>query len=430
MNILVLHGIEDKTRYPKAVVDLEFSFLHFLNEGNFLFHCYADPFPERFKTIDYDGIILWSTFLDARHLQTTLDLVKEEYQFIADSNAVKIALPQDEYYCNELLDDWMVEWKIDYIYTVLYEFKELLLPRFDCLKPGNIKRGYTGYIFPDLLRQTHQVKPFRERTIDVSYRASGTPTNLNRIAYYKANIGDYFKHEFKESNLLLDISTDPKDFIYGENWYGFLENSKFVLGVNSGSSIRVPNLRVSSQIKDYNEENPNASYDEIVRNYLHEQEDICYTAISPRNIEAALLGSCQITTDLGPYSGILEPRIHFIPINPDCSNVKDVIEQMEDKSYVQILIENSREAMLSTNRLRIEFLIEELFELIKNGLGHNSTKNIWFQKNILDHRLFIHSVRTKRNWNSWRTHSQLLLKLKKYSGYYKLKHLMSGKGIV
>ena len=425
MNILVLHGIEDKKRYAKAVVDLEFSFPHFLVEGNFLFHCYTDPFPERFKTIDYDGIILWSTFLDARHLQATLDLVMKEYHFIADSNAIKIALPQDEYYCNEVLDNWMVDWKVDYIYTVLYEFKELLLPRFNRAKPENIKRGYTGYIFPSLLHQTHQVKSFSERTIDVSYRASGTPTNLNRIASYKANIGIYFKQEFQESNLQLDISTDPKDFIYGENWYSFIEDSKFVLGVNSGSSIRVPNLMVSDQIKNYNKDYPNASYDEIVKIFLSDQNEICYTAISPRNIEAALLGSCQITTDLGPYSGILEPRIHFIPINPDCSNVKDVLEQMKDKSYVKGLIENSREAMLSSNRLRIEFLIEEMSELIKERLIQSSWKNLTFQRNILDHRLFIHSVKTKRNWNSWRTHSQFLLKLKKYSGYYKLKHLIS-----
>lgn len=428
MNVLVLHGIEDKTRYPKAVVDLEFCLPEFIVEGSFLFHCYHDPFPERFKTFDYDGIILWSTFLDARHLHTTFELVKKEYDFITDSNAIKIALPQDEYYCNEVLDQWMVDWKVDYIYTVLYEFKELLLPRFNQAKPKNIKRGYTGYIFPSLINQTNHIKRFSERSIDVSYRASGTPTNLNRIANYKASIGDSFKKEFQKINLHLDISTDPKDFIYGEEWYSFIEDSKFVLGVNSGSSIKVPNQNVSNQIKAYNEEHPEASYDEIVKNFLSDQKEICYTAISPRNIEAALLGSCQITTDLGPYSGILEPKIHFIPINADCSNSLEVFEQMKDAPYVQRLINNTKEAMLSSQRLRIEFIIDELASLIKNRLNVSSHKKLVFQKMILNHRLFIYTLKSKRNWNQWRTHSELLKDIKRKTGYYFIKKQVLKRG--
>lgn len=419
MNILVLHGIVDMNRTAKAVVDLEFSLPQFA-EGNFLFHYYQHPFPDRFKSLNYDGIILWSSFLDARHLTTTYEYVKREYQFIVESDAIKIALPQDDYYCNALLDEWMVEWGVDFMYSVLYEFAEELFPKFS-KSEGKIKRGFTGYIFPDLLERSQHVKPFADRKIDVSYRARGIPTNLNKLANYKAEIGNHFKRQFDKFDLKLDISTDSRDLIFGEEWYTFVEESKFVLGVNSGSSISIPDLEVSNAISDFIGEKPSASYEEIVNLFLSDKVETYYTAISPRNIEAAFLSSCQITTNLGPYSGILEPGIHYIEIAPDCSNVDEVISQMKDENLVMEMIQRSREAMLSTDRLRIENLVAELMDLIKENYSGNQISRIEFQKEIIAHQIFINSVKLKGQWNQWRTHSKFLYNFKKFSGYYAVK---------
>ena len=416
MNILVLHGIEEAGMVPKAVADLELSIGRFEDKSTCLYHSYKYPFPDYLKDFRYDGIIIWSTFLDARHLRSTYDRVRAEYSFISTSEATVIALPQDDYYCNELLDQWMIDWKVDSVYSVLFDQADLLLPK--CFEKGILRRGYTGYIFPEMINLENKITPFVERRIDVSYRASSVPSNLNRLGQYKAGIATDFNEKFAKYDLNLDVSTRKEDFIFGRDWLKFIENSRFVLGVNSGSSIRIPNLEISERIVEYTKSNPKDKYDVLVAKFLADQHlDTYYTAISPRNIEASLLESCQITTDLGPYSDIMVPGIHFIAISPTCDNHKDVFEQMKDRSLVLQMIHNCKEAMLSKKGLRVGVLYSELVDLISSNDNYPQSSALVFKKEVIKHRLYIESLIVKKKWTNWKTHSNTSKGIKKIIRY-------------
>ncbi len=416
MNILVLHGIEDAGMVPKAVSDLELSLGRFEDKSTCLYHSYKNPFPNYLKDFRYDGIIIWSTFLDARHLRSTYDRVRSEYSFISTSDATVIALPQDDYYCNELLDQWMIDWNVDFVYSVLFDQANLLLPK--CFEKGILKRGYTGYIFPEMINLEKKIILFEERIIDVSYRASSVPSNLNRLGQFKAGIARDFNEKFAEYNLKIDVSTRKEDFIFGKDWLKFIENSRFVLGVNSGSSIRIPNLEISERIEEYTKSNPNAKYDLLVDKFLADQHlDTYYTAISPRNIEASLLESCQISTDLGRYSDIMIPGIHFIAISPTCDNHMDVFEQMKDRSLVLRMIHNCKEAMLSKKRLRVGTLYSELADLIKSNDNYPQSSEIVFKNIVIRHRLHIEILIAKKKWANWKTHSKTSRVIKKIIKY-------------
>jgi hypothetical protein len=67
-----------------------------------------------------------------------------DYAFVAESDAVKLAFPQDEYDCHQLLDDWMYDWKVDVVFSVIASGWDVLYPRYH--RVGDIRLGYTGYI--------------------------------------------------------------------------------------------------------------------------------------------------------------------------------------------------------------------------------------------------------------------------------------------
>jgi hypothetical protein len=87
------------------------------------------------------------------------------------------------------------------------------------------------------------------------------------------------------------------------------------------SAASEPTLRVT----------PDAPFEEVEKNCFPGLDGkYNFTAISPRVLEAAMLGSAQILVD-GEYSGIVKPGEHFIPIRPDASNFPEVLDAMADR---------------------------------------------------------------------------------------------------
>lgn len=396
MNILILHKLGPKEKWLKAVADLELCLVRNDKKNNYIVHNALYPFPDIFKTIQYDAIILWSTFLDARHARVLLNKTKNEYSFIADSKAVKIALAQDDYYCYEELDNWMTEWNVDFLYTVIHECQYQLFKKFS-QSGGNLRKGFTGYVSDELISLSKTVKAFNKRKIDVSYRASGIPTNINRLVNLKAAIGDQFLHHIDRESIWADISTSSADFIFGEKWIDFVSNSKSMLGVNSGSSLLIHNLDYVDLYKNYMETHPGSSYDEIRKACFPDQdESITYTAISPRNIEAALLKTCQINTTLGNYSGILDAGTDYIALKEDCSNAREIVQCLKDEEYITSVIDNAYHKILDVKELRLNHLIEDLLTTISERTVNSFTKETQFKRYVTLHKNYTFYMETKR----------------------------------
>ena len=132
-----------------------------------------------------------------------------------------------------------------------------------------------------------------------------TPSAPNRFGFIKGVIGERFLKKINQNQYKCDISTDPKELLYGGSWYKFVANSKAILGSNSGSSVRLRNYQIDNSLKQFQMKFPNATWAEIESNVFDKKDRFKnYTAISPRNIEAAMLGALQVLTP-GDYSGIL-----------------------------------------------------------------------------------------------------------------------------
>jgi hypothetical protein len=232
-----------------------------------------------------------------------------------------------------------------------------------------MQHGYTGYIPDAWFRRFENPKPHAERTIDVSYRARWLPPNFGRMGQLKSEIGTRFAAHPATAGLRLDISTDPADLIFGSGLHDFVENSRFCLASNSGSSLLDPVGKIRRCVERELIRTPAATFEDIEA-HCFPGEDGRYplSAISPRNIEAALANTVQIATP-GPYSGILTAGKHFIPLEPDCSNAAGVVEQMRDTTLVSRLAADARDAVLSVPELRAANHARRLVSQIESGVS-------------------------------------------------------------
>ena len=121
----------------------------------------------------------------------------------------------------------------------------------------------------------------------------------------------------------------------------FLGNCKYILGVEGGTSIYDRNGVIKSRVDEFLKCNPTASF-ELTESKCFYGLDGKFKgfAISPRHLEACMIGTCQVLTE-GEYSGILIPYKHYIPVAKDFSNLNEVIEILKSDHLRKSIVSNA-----------------------------------------------------------------------------------------
>jgi hypothetical protein len=336
---------------------------NFAPEHNYLVHDFELPLPSYITDIHFDAIILTQTFLSKRQDPRFRKRLNEVYAFIGSMQSFKIALPQDDYTCSGILDRLLNDWKVDLVYPVCINDWDILYPTFS--KVGRMKQGFTGYITDEMIKRTNSPIPLVERSIDVAYRAAKLPPVFGRLGQIKTDYGDLFLKASKGLPLKVDVSTRLQDAILGLQWYDFIESSRCMLGVNSGSSILDPEGIINQKVFSYLELHPKASFEEVEAACFPGQEGKYeFTAISPRNLECALFGTVQILAP-GSYGGFMQEEGEYIPLEPDMSNFSDIVPLLTNHSYLKTIADRCREAILSFPELRYNYHNKDLIREIK-----------------------------------------------------------------
>lgn len=362
LNILILHRMGDPKKWRSAVRELELALPEQRPEHNYVIHDAELPLPPFIKDIPFHAIIMGPTFLGARRYPGLYKRIKKEYAFLKMTSAYKIGLPQDDYDCADNLDSWAVDWRFDELVTVLPEFKSIIYPKFS--KNGRIRSGYTGYVSNKWIEQWSELIPHQTRAVDVCYRASRLPPNFGKIGYIKGHIGEFFLKHAGESNLVFDISTDPKHMIPGSRWNQFIANSKTCLTTNSGSSILDRDGSIRLRVNEYLSLNSRASFEEVREACFKGLDEKCnMTALSPRNIEAALAGTVQIAVS-GEYGGIFKKNEHYFHLEDDASNAKEVLDSIRDLDRIKKIANSAKEAVLGVRELRYDYHLDTILNNI------------------------------------------------------------------
>ncbi len=276
---------------------------------------------------------------------------------IGQYRGVKAAFVQDEYRFVNATIGAMRTLGISLLLTCVPEDQVELVYAKDALP--DLKRKVTvltGYVPQRLLAVP--VAPYDQRTIDVSYRGRRLPAWLGELAQEKTVIADRFRADAPKYGLSIDISTQEKDRLYGQEWIRFVGGSKATLGVESGASVFDFDGSIEQAVRGYVSAHAKAPFDELQRLFLTPFEGrIRLNQISPRCFEAAALGTLMVLYP-GDYSGILKPWRHYVPLQKDHSNMAEVARAVHDRPTWERITMQARQEVALNPRYSFRAMVE------------------------------------------------------------------------
>ncbi len=372
MYILVLHALNQRARKTKSVFEHELMMPKNDRINKYHIHNARFPMSNLQKRVRYDGIIISSTFIDLLTSRRVNRETHSNFDFISSSEAFKLAFPQDDYWLSDVRDQWYCDMNINIVFPVCQkEYWEYLYPKYSSI--GKLMQGYTGYVHERHLRLNRKTKKIKDRKTDVVYRATKEPLFPNRLGYLKGNLGSNFEKICKqsESQLLRDVVGKPKN---RNQWAKLLSNSRTVLGSPSGSSTLVNDWKTAEillSITGLDESNVDNELSKQIPSSLLGKD---FTAISPRNIEAAATGTVQVLAS-GDYGGVLDPFIDYIPFDFQIESLPQLERQITDDVLLEKLSGNCWRTIVSEPDLQAKNQVINVLNLIGKACdGETVTK--------------------------------------------------------
>jgi len=297
---------------------------------------------------DYDVVVV--------HYTVPLYLSEWFREQIAAFDGLKVQFIQDEYRRVDAAAAQMRELGIGLLFSSVPA--DAVPSVYGERLPGvDIVPTLTGYVPAGLDGGTRP--PLEGRPLDVVYRGRSIQFWLGRLGQDKVRIGRGFLARAASTDLRCDIAWTEADRIYGDEWYRFLGSSRSTLGTESGASIVDFDGKLQERTDAYLAAHPGASFDEVEREILAPFEgNAVIEAISPRVFEAAALGTAMVNFP-GRYSDVIEPWVHYVPLEKDFSNFYEVAAAIRDESVLDGLAERAHEDLVASGRYSLQTFVHE-----------------------------------------------------------------------
>ena len=328
---------------------------------------------DSFKKYSKHEIVVWSkrnalpdndvlASFDCLIIHYSISLLYERYvsretlEKIKSFEGLKVLFIQDEYRRVDFACGQINYANIDMVYSCAPI--EVARKMYASLNENIIlKTTLTGYVpegICDIL-----LNPTSQRTIDVGYRARKCPFFLGKKGIEKYLIGKYFLDYTNDLNLSSNISSKENDRLYGKEWIRFVSNCKATLGTESGSSIIDFTGEIEYKLNFYQAFHPFATFEDLPRKFLDSDGELEIQVISPRCFEAVALGTVLILYP-GSYSGVLEREKHFIGLEKDFSNIKEVVERVKNDSALQDMADFARSDLVDSGKYSYKGFIKSV----------------------------------------------------------------------
>lgn len=271
------------------------------------------------------------------------------YDWLKSIKGRRVAIAQDEYKNSIEVNRFLKSHDVKILFSCCERPQdiELIYPKH----LNNLEKVVSvlpGYIETNNLKPIREIKKHNTRKVDIFYRARNNSMVLGKLSLRKSRIAEEFL-SLNLPHLSTDISLNSEDTILGNQWFLALENARVVLGVEGGASVFDPDGSLSIRVDEYVKKNPAASYNEINKNILRENEgSLDYRTISPRSFEAIMTNTCQVLYE-GTYSNVLIPNKHYIQLNKDFSNIETVLSLIENKEYCEKIALNAYSDIIVKN---------------------------------------------------------------------------------
>jgi len=363
-NILIVHCYHGEYPIRTTSRDWLLSFERYSGHRCFYLNLAFSGIPWYVSKIKWDLIIFPHLFTSERWGRINFRSLIKKAQPLKKIDAVKILFNQDEFFYTNVLSDFINEFDIGFVFTCARESEwRKIYPTVD-FKKVRFQTILTGYLEEDTIEKIRVLSgSVPDRIYDVGYRASRALPSWGRHGALKTLVAEKFQNAITpEDQLKINISLRREDTFLGDDWYKFLLQCKYTLGVEGGSSILDADGTLMKKTEEYSKNYPEATFEEI--------ESACFPgadgalnlfALSPRHLEACATKTCQILIE-GQYNGILIPGIHYIELKKDFSNLDTVIRLIkEDKNRQEIIDRAFRDIVESgkyTYRSFVTFVLE------------------------------------------------------------------------
>ena len=315
------------------------------------------PCPYRLE--EFDLIVI--------HYSIRLSLEKHISPYYAEELAAcsrpKVLFIQDEYECTATARRWIRQLRIDLVYTcVPMEFIRQVYPPEEL--PGvRFIQNLTGYVSESLIRSTTAV-PIANRQWVIGYRGRPLGYWYGDLAREKLEIGHRMHEICQARHIPANIAWREEDRIYGPDWYQFVVNCRAMLGTESGSNVFDDDGCIRRSIEQALQEKPDLSYEEAHHRFVAKHEGkVVMNQISPKVFEAIAHRTALVLFE-GTYSGVVQPHLHFIPLQKDFSNVDEVLAKVQDDEYVGQMTERAYQDVIASGKYSYATFISDFDEVV------------------------------------------------------------------
>jgi hypothetical protein len=281
---------------------------------------------------------------------------------------VRAVMPQDDYSSCQYLDDFVVKYDVQYVFSPLTRDLHMLYPQ-SIAKGVEFFEAFTGYWEASTALPYQKLrKPFNERSVDLGQRVRHLPPQLGPAAQRKGELAIEFANVAESAGFTCDVSTRDQDVLIGTDWWRFLGDIRFTVGRLGGASIADPKGLLAIKVNQLQLRHRGITFDDIARRLRTKdlpQGD--FSAISPRLFECAAMGVCQIL-ERSHYFDDFEPWKHYVPLNPDLSNTDEVLEVMRDHKTCATIAAEAEKSLIQSGRHTYSEFVRRL---LRTTTGHN-----------------------------------------------------------
>lgn len=278
---------------------------------------------------------------------------------------LKIATVQDEYDATDRVKRFFLDTGVSAVLTnVPAGSVRVVYP-----EPGfggvHFETVLTAYLADDLVG-VDGLLPLAERDIPLGYRGRELPARLGDIGWHKSEIGYRFRDACNERGIACDIEVEEGARFHGDAWLGFIRRCQVMLGTESGSNVFDFDGSLQERIKALSLENPAITYADIREEIAQHEIGFGMGQVSARIFEAA--ASCTAMALIrGNYSGVVEPDEHYVPIEPDYSNIGQVLDRILDVPAMQAMADRAYEHVVGNPANRYSSLVDRVDCIVSNS---------------------------------------------------------------
>ncbi|HEX8747020.1 MAG TPA: hypothetical protein VF717_07450 [Pyrinomonadaceae bacterium] len=359
-NVLVIY-CGDQYPVRATIKDHLYSFQRYSKQRVFYLNLSVRSVPWYFRFMRFDLIIFHTIFLSTRWTAGYFEKMLRKARPLKALDAVKVALPQDEFLHTDVVCDFINEFGVSHVFSValpsewpkIYHSVDRERVKFTTVLTGYLEDG-------TIARINALARTAGRRVIDIGYRAYKAAPWLGRHGFLKTQIADVFQERVRRTALKADISTRAEDTFLGDAWYEFLLRCKYTLGVEGGASILDRNGAVRKRTEEYLTSRPQADFDEV--------ESACFPGLdgklsffplSPRHLEACATRTCQVLVE-GEYNHILTAGEHYIELKRDFSNIDQVLDDIKRDDLRQGITDRAYRDIVESGKYTYRSFVEQV----------------------------------------------------------------------